>query len=212
MLPEMERGIVVSNSLFSLTLRIILSTCTHKRAMDCVLRTSTSSIWVLLERKVRRWTVPGTRSSTRKPLSTMMALSGVKRDVIPDWQNTSLSLMEPSKSEDTKARLHEGTFPPWLWRCSGTCSWRRLHSEGAGMKEFGIVALCSQGQLVYHCRDHESHVEDWPSQLQEISIYKPSPVGCRGSWPRSQWLGWLLLCGRWIYGWAHSGTASGQVC
>lgn len=32
----------------------------------------------------------------------MMAMSGVRSDVIPDWRNTSLSLMEPSKGADIK--------------------------------------------------------------------------------------------------------------
>lgn len=48
-----------------------------------------------------QWTVQDTRSSTKKPLSTMRTMWGVKNDVFPDWWNTSLSLMEPSKSAPT---------------------------------------------------------------------------------------------------------------
>ncbi|CAL8388748.1 unnamed protein product [Boreogadus saida] len=85
--------------------------------------TSTSGIWVLLERKAGRWTVPGTRLSTKNPLSTMMAdRSGVRRDVMPDCRNTSLSLMDPSNKADTNVRAPCGDIPTMALKVQGHAS------------------------------------------------------------------------------------------
>lgn len=93
----------------------------------------------------------------------------------------------------------------------GLClSWRRLHSEGAGMKEFDTVALCGQGQLVCLYSYHESHVEDWPSQLQETSLHRRGLVAKVGPGHNES----ADCCSVDVKPVAllSLGTASGQVC
>lgn len=77
----MERGKVVSRSLFSLTCLIILSTWTLKQAKACVLRISTAGTWAPFGEESR--TLPDTRSFTKNYLSTIMAMSGVNINAIP---------------------------------------------------------------------------------------------------------------------------------
>ncbi len=76
------------------------STLILSLAIDCVSLTSGPDSCALLDRKAGMWTLQGTQSSTRKSLSTMVAIVDLRRDTMPDCFKV-LSLMEPSLRDDT---------------------------------------------------------------------------------------------------------------
>lgn len=99
MFPNMFRGMTVSKNLCSFNWRIRRSTCTLRCAMDWVSLTSCTGIWGLPARKAGLYTLQGTQSPTRKPLSTMIAISGVSRVSIPDSTNICLLLTYQERNE-----------------------------------------------------------------------------------------------------------------